>query len=863
MISKAALWAKLERDAADRITRWHSLVDHSADVAAVLRTLIAQPTIAARLARLAGRDALDAVTVARLGALAFLHDIGKANRGFRARVDPHAAVVGHIDQLAWLFTAPGAQCRERLDAVLGLDRLDDWLGEDWTLFEAVFAHHGRPWRPDPARNETAHWALGPDGDPIADLAPMRDALDRWFPLAFQPGPPLPSTPGFHHAFAGLLMLADWLGSDTGFFPLANGEAPDRMADAQPRACEAVRTVGLLSALAPERARIAAVSFATAFAVAPPRPVQQDVTLPAARCVVLEAETGAGKTEAALWRFKHLLEQSEVDGLYFALPTRVAATAMFARVKAFRDRVFGGPSPAVVLAVPGQVAVDDAEGHPLPNFGFEWDDAPDHGAGQARWAAEHPKRFLAAPIAVGTVDQALLSTIRVRHAQMRGAALSRHLLVVDEVHASDRYMQALLGTLLANHTGAGGHALLLSATLGGTARARLLQTPYPDPAQAERVPYPVLSWAEGGAERRHAPAAPAAGTGKRVAIEAAPLLDRPEAIAAAALAAAASGAAVLVIRNTVAAAVATARALEALAGADDPRLLRLGSVATLHHGRFARSDRRVLDAAVEAVLGRERPEGGRVVAGTQTLEISLDLDADLLLTDLCPADVLLQRLGRLHRHSGRARPPGFAVPRAVVLVPGARDLLPFASRAGGRHGLGRVYDDLRMIEATWREIEAGVPWSIPEMNRGLVERTTHPAHLERIAADLAARDATAWTRHVQDIEGKTNAAVGEARSAMLDWRRPFETFQIDKDEHLTTRLGAKDRQVDLPDALPGPFGPKVAGLRIPSFLLDGAPEEAEPEAARPDGDAIRFRLGGQEFRYGRFGLERERERERSG
>lgn len=860
MISKAALWAKLKRDPAGRITHWHSLVEHSADVAAVLLALIAQPTIAARLARLAGRDALDVVTVARLGALAFLHDIGKANRGFRARVDPRAALVGHIDQLAWLFTEAGAKLRERLDAVLGLDRLDDWLGEDWTLFEAVFAHHGRPWRPDAARNETAHWAPGPDGDPIADLAPMRDALDRWFPLAFQPGPPLPSAPGFHHAFAGLLMLADWLGSDTRFFPLANGSGPDRMAEAQRRARDAVQMVGLHSAPAATRARIAAVSFATAFAVTPPRPVQEVATLPQARCVVLEAETGAGKTEAALWRFKHLLGQGAVDGLYFALPTRVAATAMFARVKMFRDRVFGGPSPAVVLAVPGQVAVDEAEGHPLPDFGFEWDDAPDHGAAQARWAAEHPKRFLAASIAVGTVDQALLSAIRVRHAQMRGAALSRHLLVVDEIHASDRYMQALLGTLLANHTGAGGHALLLSATLGGAARARLLQTPCPDPARAEDVPYPVLSWAEGGTERRHEPPQPSAGlpvSAKHVEVEMAPLLDRPEAIARTALAAAASGAAVLVIRNTVAAAVATARALEVLAGMDDPRLLRLGGVATLHHGRFARSDRRALDGAVETALGRNRLAGGRIVTGTQTLEISLDLDADLLLTDLCPADVLLQRLGRLHRHPGRARPPGFAVPRAVVLVPGARDLLPFANRSGGRHGLGRVYDDLRVIEATWREIEVGVPWCIPEMNRRLVERTTHPAHLERIAAELAARDAAAWTRHVQDNEGKIAAALNEAATAMLDWRCPFDTFRLDSDERIATRLGAKDRQVDLPADLPGPFGSKVAGLRIPSFLLEGVPEEADPEAARRDGDTIRFRLGAQGFRYDRFGLERER------
>ena len=287
------------------------------------------------------------------------------------------------------------------------------------------------------------------------------------------------------------MLADWLGSDSseGFFPFADGGGPDRMTMARQRARHAVEVIGLSSAPAALRQRVAGLGFAATFDVAQPRPVQAAAAVPGAACVVLEAETGSGKTEAALWRFKHLFEQGLVDGLYFALPTRVAATAMFARVKAFRDRVFGGSPPPVVIAVPGQALVDEAEGRPLPGFSFEWDDAPG-GADKARWAAEYPKRFLAAPIAVGTVDQALLGAVRVRHAHMRGAALLRHLLVVDEVHASDRYMESLLVTLLRNHTGAGGHALLLSATLGAAARARLLGTPCPGPASPNTVHFVI-------------------------------------------------------------------------------------------------------------------------------------------------------------------------------------------------------------------------------------------------------------------------------------------------------------------------------------------------------------------------------------
>jgi CRISPR-associated endonuclease/helicase Cas3 len=117
-------------------------------------------------------------------------------------------------------------------------------------------------------------------------------------------------------------------------------------------------------------------FVTLFAVPTPRLIQQRATTPTARCVVLEAETGSGKTEAALWRFVHLFTQGVVDGLYFALPTRVAATQMFGRIKKLRDALFPGEDrPAVVLAVPGQVGADNARGHNLPEFGFEWDDVP--------------------------------------------------------------------------------------------------------------------------------------------------------------------------------------------------------------------------------------------------------------------------------------------------------------------------------------------------------------------------------------------------------------------------------------------------------------------------------------------------------
>ena len=111
-----------------------------------------------------------------------------------------------------------------------------------------------------------------------------------------------------------------------------------------------------------------------------------------------------------------------------------------------------------------------------------------------------KRFLAAAIAVGTIDQALLSIVQTAHAHLRSACLNRSLLVVDEVHASDHYMSQLLSALLERHWQVGGYALLLSATLGSSARQAFLQhnseIPYVSLHEAISAPYPAVTLADG-------------------------------------------------------------------------------------------------------------------------------------------------------------------------------------------------------------------------------------------------------------------------------------------------------------------------------------------------------------------------------
>jgi hypothetical protein len=191
--------------------------------------------------------------------------------------------------------------------------------------------------------------------------------------------------------------------------------------------------------------------------------------------LVEAETGSGKTEAALARYLRLFHAGLVDGMYFALPTRTAATQIHRRVLQAVTRAFvdGEARPPVVLAVPGYLAVDDHTACRLPDFEVLWNDDPQERYRFRGWAAEHPKRYLVGPVVVGTIDQVLFSTLMVSHAHLRATALLRHLLVVDEVHASDAYMAAILEQVLRYHVRAGGHALLMSATLGASARYHLL------------------------------------------------------------------------------------------------------------------------------------------------------------------------------------------------------------------------------------------------------------------------------------------------------------------------------------------------------------------------------------------------------
>ena len=405
-------------------TSFHPLEHHCADVAACLEALLADPVVRGRFEHAAGKNHLEHVTKARLCALAFLHDFGKLNAGFQFKVFertelPPAAPprVGHVAEALLCFG------RERMCEALGLYAMCDAWGDAFEpLLRASLAHHGRP------AEKKHHTGTGPEAlwepfaryDPLAAAQSFGERVRSWFPDAFADGPPLPDSDEFAHLFAGTVALADQIGSDETCFPFTSDPDPSYIVTARQHADRAVAARQLRRGDWP--AGTGAVEFSDLFDHPEPRPLQSAVADAPLDCplLVLESETGSGKTEAAVLRFSALWRARLVDGLYFAVPTRAAARQLQRRVDAALRRLFSSDIRAeTVLAIPGYPQAGDVRARRVGRFQVEWEDEPDEKTRLARWSSENSRHFLGAPAAVGTVDQALLAALKVKWAHLRG------------------------------------------------------------------------------------------------------------------------------------------------------------------------------------------------------------------------------------------------------------------------------------------------------------------------------------------------------------------------------------------------------------------------------------------------------------
>lgn len=834
-------WAKTDHDrqAGKPVEHWLPLHQHLADSAAVAARLVDEwvsPQVVRRVAGSLGGSESDVRTVATW--LAATHDVGKLSPAFAVQ-----AITSNAPRLADVMGEHGLRVslglatdrdRSRIrHEVVGQLAVKRWLGDELGFSpevaaqfgSVVGAHHGdppsaevqvlavqrpelsgtRPWVR--ARHDVLSWATDLVGGPQA----LRPFAER--PLG-RPAQVL---------LSAVVIVADWIASNDLFFSLD----PLRTADDLPTGPDPERTArrhaaGWAEIDLPSRWRAAPVhdvegAFTARFRRTA-RPVQvatmqAAVAQPEAGLIVVEAPMGEGKTEAALAAAEVLAARSGADGCYIALPTRATSDAMFSRVLSWMRALPDIEADTGVQLVHGTASLNEEfrgllRAGRIRNVGQDGERDPQQLAGQAHQWFNGRNRPLLAPFVVGTIDQVLFGGLKTRHLALRHLGLAGKIVIIDEVHAYDVYMARYLDRVLHWLGAYGTPVVLLSATLPAQRRAELMAaydsgrgakpTPQPDSPG-----YPVVL-ASGLAART----VPASGTPRPVTLErGADDLDELVTLLRPALD---DGGCVVVIRNTVTRVQETADRLISEFG--DERV-------TVSHSRFLACDRARLDADLLARFGppdavTERPFG-HVVVASQVVEQSLDVDFDLMVTDLAPVDLVLQRVGRLHRHQ-RGRPAAVARPRCVVV--GVEDwaATPATAVRGSRAVYG-AYPLLRSAALLLDRDTITLPDDIaPLVQAAYGPEPLVPASWRPVVDDARAADERKAQKRREEADHFRLDDIGEPDNTLDGWVRAG-AGDADEDRRGSGRVRDGDESLEVLVVQRDRDG----GLLTPDWIATGA------------------------------------------
>ncbi len=730
-----SFWGKARSTDADGGPAWHPLAFHSLDAAAVGEALLSEHRgLTNRLCGLWGLT--EPKTVALLRFLICLHDIGKFAGKFQAKVP---------ERFPACFGIEASKISNRFDHGLGglrlLKKHPDIFGVPdrrqagfWLpIVSAVAGHHGSP--PDltagggeirtdfrhagleaaRAFAERARVLLGPP-DPMPQMDDDRASRISWL-------------------LAGLAVLSDWIGSNEDWFPFRSpNDFPSLdsyWACARRQAKGAIQKAGIVPAAATGR-----VSYdALVGSPVAPSPMQEwahNVSLPDGPALfIVEDETGSGKTEAALMLAHRLMALKRADGLYMALPTMATANAMFDRLgRAVRHLFAPDTKPSLALAHGarslhhGFRAARDNWGRIKASYGDGGEADIAASTACAEWIADDRRRTFLADAGAGTVDQALLAVLPARHQSLRLLGLALRVLIIDEVHAYDAYMLREIETLLTFQAALGGSAILLSATLPAGHRQSLVNAFAKgigeEPVHIAEHVYPLATVC-GRGPLTETPVPARAGHSRKLPVR---FLRSPDEALGEVECAIHSGRTALYIRNTV----------------DDAReahaaLTARGIPAEIFHARFALTDRLSIEHRTVETFGKKSmadQRAGKVLIATQVVEQSLDLDFDILASDLAPIDLLIQRAGRLWRHGWRRR---VGEPELLVVAPPAADDPPedwferFLPRAA------YIYGDHARLWLTVRTLEQAEAIESPGKLRALIEAVYGPEAKDRVPPKL--------------------------------------------------------------------------------------------------------------------------------
>lgn len=452
---------------------------------------------------------------------------------------------------------------------------------------------------------------------------------------------------------GLLIMADWITSNEEYFPLID-IFEDSVLDKDKRIFNGFLSWKGSDIWCPQRIRNYVDLYKNRFGFEP-RDVQGKLSklisdLDEPGIVILEAPMGIGKTEASLIAAEQLAASTGRSGLFFGLPTQATSDGIFPRIVSWLNSLSNDSGDKVQIRLShGKACLNDIFNSVASGVGIDSDESVNENNVIVNQWFSGRKTTSLDDFVVGTVDQFLLLSLKQKHLFLRHLGFSKKVVIIDEVHAYDTYMSQYLNQSVKWMGAYGVPVVLLSATLPADKRTELvlsyLEGRYSKNSKEikneyikklKTKAYPLITYTNGNnlymedkfekIDDKYI---------KIYSLDEDDLIERLEDLLD-------DGGVVGIIVNTVKRGQEFAEKLSEYFGDERVLLLHSAFIAT----ERVKKEKELLNMIGKGVMRPKR----KIIIGTQVIEQSLDIDFDVLISDMAPIDLLIQRLGRLHRHT---------------------------------------------------------------------------------------------------------------------------------------------------------------------------------------------------------------------
>lgn len=697
--------------------------------------------------------------------LVSLHDIGKASAAFQSNVPEMKRLLAD-EGLVFPKKSHYSPQRHDLISLWILKELlvtkGVFLSDDADLISRVLGgHHGFFHSPTEIRSPDCLTNLaGEEWNELREQVfnALRDLIGPPYSLALHGD--IGERQSALVAMTGLVVASDWLASDEQLFPYYIHE-DFSLEDYQHLSLERAHTALLKTGWISWKPDGIQVDFVEMFHFDQPNPIQKAVIehaegLNSPFLAILEAPTGQGKTEAAFYLADKAIQQFSMRGLYIAMPTMATSNQMFGRTLEFLQNRY--PQHLVSLQlVHSQTKWEPAfQSLSLDGIGQDLGNE-ERGIAAMSWFLPK-KRSLLAPFGVGTVDQALISVLKTKHFFLRLFGLSHKVVIFDEVHAYDMYMSELFIRLLEWLKLLGCSVIILSATLPQNMKRRIASVYSGTQVLKNACEYPSLTLVNG--EENFSIAID---TGLRQQYRLEFIDNVQDEITNYLSSKLINGGCAAVICNTVNKAQSVYKAIREANILDTDND---GERLILFHARNPYLWRQEVEKEVLNSFGKHgsRPSKSILVA-TQLIEQSLDLDFDLMVSELCPIDLLIQRAGRLHRHPDHSRPKKLTDPVFCIAL----------SEKDGDLEVGVdkwIYDE-DILLATYMALKGKNSIMLPLDTRMLIEQVYNPNHEKVFSEEQLKRISTLHEK----IQKKHYTEISIARSKLIPQADDERVLQI--------------------------------------------------------------------------------------